>query len=195
MKRTTILEFFFFTIHLTLGYLRFFSVDNVYFSNYDARVNRELFEAAPLLILSLFRRRKVGQLFSQALIWEKKATKTFHAFRFTHIWHSVFKVYMVIDYLCLFSYVWLWRHHKPIHLWPSSALKYRASKAGFSQQWTNLFCEVWNELVWCLISSYKLEWLQSVTLSFGDVRKTISEFVKIEQTYICIFKKGYFWIK
>ena len=72
VKRTTILEFFFFTIHLTLGYQRFFSVDNVYFSNYDARVNRELFEAAPLLILSLFRRRKVGQLFSQALIWKKK---------------------------------------------------------------------------------------------------------------------------
>ena len=41
-------------------------IDNVYFNNYDAPVNREPFEAPPLLILPLFRSGKVGQLFSQA---------------------------------------------------------------------------------------------------------------------------------
>ena len=41
-------------------------IDNVYFNKYDAPLNREPFEAPPLLILPLFRSGKVGQLFSQA---------------------------------------------------------------------------------------------------------------------------------
>lgn len=43
-------------------------IDNVYFNNYDAPVNRERFEAAPPLILPLFHCGKVGQLFSRAWI-------------------------------------------------------------------------------------------------------------------------------
>ena len=42
-------------------------INNVYFNNYDARVNRE-FEAPPMLILPLFHYGKVGQLFCQASI-------------------------------------------------------------------------------------------------------------------------------
>lgn len=52
----------------------------------------------------------------------EKMTKTYHApsIRFTHIWHRVLEVYILSDYLCMFSYVWHWRHHKPVHLWSST---------------------------------------------------------------------------
>ena len=60
-------------------------IDNVYFNNYDAPVNREPFEAVPLLIYPCF---TVEKLVNSFLGHEyEQMTKTFHApsIRFTHI--------------------------------------------------------------------------------------------------------------
>ena len=60
-------------------------IDNVYFNNYDAPVNREPFEAAPLLIYPCFTVEKLVNCFLGHEY--EKITKTFHApsIRFTHI--------------------------------------------------------------------------------------------------------------
>lgn len=100
-------------------------INNVHFDNYDSRVNRELSTRRHALswFYSLFHCGKVGQLFSQAWIWKNDQ----------NISCTVNSVYSYMtNYLCLFSYVWHWRHYKPVHLWSSTALKYRASTAGFS---------------------------------------------------------------
>ena len=60
-------------------------IDNVYFNDYDAPVNREPFEAAPLLIYPCFTVEKLVNCFLGHEY--EKITKTFHApsIRFTHI--------------------------------------------------------------------------------------------------------------
>ena len=67
-------------------------IDNEYFKNYNAWVNRGPFEAAPLLILHLFRGGKVCQLFSQASIWKNNQKIVSPLIGFAHIWHSVFQI-------------------------------------------------------------------------------------------------------
>lgn len=68
--------YFLLLLLLLLFFLFFFHdkrlpIDNVYFNKYDAPLNREPFEAPPLLILPLFRSGKVGQLFSKGMNMKK----------------------------------------------------------------------------------------------------------------------------
>ena len=80
-----------------------------------------------------------------------------------------------------FHIVWLWRHHKPVH-WTSTALKYRASKAGFFfnsvRIWWSWKLAKFGVLLATTVSKYSKNYLVKINIYLYIFEKVVLQFAK-----------------